>query len=63
MHEQAFTWDGIDLKEVGYGWRDLSVLMASVNAMPTSVQYTEIFAKQFDFCCSFILFSPLEIKP
>lgn len=36
LHEQAFTWDGIDLKEVGYGWRDLSVLMASVNAMPTS---------------------------
>jgi ribosomal protein S18 acetylase RimI-like enzyme len=36
LHEQAFTWDGIDLKEVGYGWRDLSVLMASVHAMPTS---------------------------
>jgi len=36
LHEQAFTWDGIDLKEVGYGWRDLSVLMASVHAMPSS---------------------------
>ena len=36
LHEQAFTWDDIDLNEVGYGWRDLSVLMASVNAMPTS---------------------------
>lgn len=36
LHEQAFTWDGVDLKEVGYGWRDLSVLMASVHAMPTS---------------------------
>jgi len=36
LHEQAFSWDGMDLKEVGYGWRDLSVLMASVNAMPTS---------------------------
>ena len=36
LHEQAFNWDGIDLTEVGYGWRDLSVLMAAVNAMPTS---------------------------
>lgn len=33
--EQAFSWDGMDLMEVGYGWRDLSVLMASVNAMRT----------------------------
>lgn len=33
---QAFSWDGMDLMEVGYGWRDLSVLMASVNAMRTS---------------------------
>ncbi len=34
--EQAFSWDGIDLMEAGYGWRDLSVLMASVNAMRIS---------------------------
>ncbi|MDE2427686.1 MAG: GNAT family N-acetyltransferase [Burkholderiales bacterium] len=34
--EQAFSWDGMDLMEAGYGWSDLSVLMASVNAMPTS---------------------------
>ncbi|WP_222619418.1 GNAT family N-acetyltransferase [Undibacterium hunanense] len=33
--EQAFSWDGMDLMEVSYGWRDLSVLMASVNAMRT----------------------------
>ncbi|MFZ6768975.1 GNAT family N-acetyltransferase [Undibacterium sp. Di26W] len=33
--EQAFSWDGMDLMEAGYGWRDLSVLMASVNAMRT----------------------------
>jgi len=33
--EQAFSWDGMDLMEVGYGWHDLSVLMASVNAMRT----------------------------
>ena len=34
--EQKFSWDGLDLMEAGYGWRDLSVLMASVNALPTS---------------------------
>ncbi|MFZ6658404.1 GNAT family N-acetyltransferase [Undibacterium sp. TJN19] len=34
--EQAFSWDGMELMEAGYGWRDLSVLMASVNAMRTS---------------------------
>ncbi|MFZ6640507.1 GNAT family N-acetyltransferase [Undibacterium sp. TC4M20W] len=33
--EKAFSWDGMDLMEVGYGWRDLSVLMALVNAMRT----------------------------
>jgi GNAT superfamily N-acetyltransferase len=26
--EQPFTWDGMDLVEAGYGWRDLSVLIA-----------------------------------
>lgn len=35
LTEQAFSWDGMDLMEAGYGWRDLSVLMASVNAMRT----------------------------
>ena len=34
--EQKFSWDGLDLMEAGYGWQDLSVLMASVNALPTS---------------------------
>jgi GNAT superfamily N-acetyltransferase len=24
--EQSFTWDGLDLLETGYGWRDLTVL-------------------------------------
>lgn len=24
--EQPFTWDGLDLMETGYGWRDLSAL-------------------------------------
>ena len=27
--EQAFQWDGMDLKEAGYGWRDLSALVTS----------------------------------
>lgn len=36
LQEQAFSWDGMDLMEAGYGWRDLSVLMAAVSAMPTS---------------------------
>jgi ribosomal protein S18 acetylase RimI-like enzyme len=34
--EQKFSWDSLDLMEAGYGWRDLSVLMASVSALPTS---------------------------
>lgn len=34
--EQAFSWDGIDLMEVGYGWPDLSVLFASAAALPAS---------------------------
>jgi RimJ/RimL family protein N-acetyltransferase len=24
--EQPFSWDGMDLLEAGYGWRDLSAL-------------------------------------
>jgi GNAT superfamily N-acetyltransferase len=27
--EQPFTWDGMDLVEAGYGWRDLSALAAA----------------------------------
>ncbi len=27
--EQPFTWDGMDLVEAGYGWRDLAALAAS----------------------------------
>ena len=30
--EQPFTWDGMDLVEVGYGWRDLSALIAGGGA-------------------------------
>lgn len=30
--EQPFTWDGMDLVEAGYGWRDLSVLIADGGA-------------------------------
>lgn len=25
--EQSFTWDGLDLVEAGYGWRDLNALL------------------------------------
>lgn len=32
--EQDFNWDGLELTEVGYGWQDLNVLLASANAMP-----------------------------
>ncbi len=32
--EQEFSWDGLDLTEVGYGWNDLNVLLASAQAMP-----------------------------
>lgn len=34
--EQKFSWDGLDLMEAGYGWQDVAVLMASVNASPSS---------------------------
>ena len=27
--EQPFTWDGMDLVEAGYGWRDLPALIAA----------------------------------
>ena len=32
--EQDFSWDGLDLTEVGYGWNDLSVLLAAADALP-----------------------------
>ncbi len=32
--EQDFSWDGLDLTEVAYGWRELNVLMASADALP-----------------------------
>ena len=31
--EQPFSWDGMDLMEVGYGWRDLTAL-ATLTAAP-----------------------------
>jgi GNAT superfamily N-acetyltransferase len=30
--EQAFQWDGMDLLEAGYGWRDLTALAAACRA-------------------------------
>ncbi|MEP6997353.1 MAG: GNAT family N-acetyltransferase [Betaproteobacteria bacterium] len=30
--EQAFQWDGMDLREAGYGWRDLDGLAAACRA-------------------------------
>ena len=32
--EQDFSWDGLDLTEVGYGWNDLNVMLASADALP-----------------------------
>ena len=29
--EQPFSWDGMDLVEAGYGWRDLDALIAAVD--------------------------------
>jgi hypothetical protein len=29
--EQPFTWDGMELVEVGYGWRNLDSLVAAVD--------------------------------
>lgn len=34
--EQAFSWDGMDLMEAGYGWPDLAVLLAAAHALPQS---------------------------
>ena len=33
--EQPFQWDGMDLLEAGYGWRDLPALAARCNAVTT----------------------------
>jgi GNAT superfamily N-acetyltransferase len=33
--EQAFQWDGMDLLEAGYGWRDLEALAAACRAGQT----------------------------
>jgi ribosomal protein S18 acetylase RimI-like enzyme len=32
--EQDFSWDGLALTEVGYGWNDVSILLASADALP-----------------------------
>ena len=32
--EQPFQWDGLDLIEVGYGWRDLDALAAACARLP-----------------------------
>ena len=32
--EQPFQWDGMDLVEAGYGWRDLAALAAAACAAP-----------------------------
>ena len=34
--EQDFSWDGLDLTEVGYGWNDVSILLASADAVAPS---------------------------
>ena len=36
--EQPFQWDGMDLLEVGYGWRDLDALRAACLATPAQRQ-------------------------
>jgi ribosomal protein S18 acetylase RimI-like enzyme len=33
--EQPFTWDGMDLVEAGYGWRDLGLLIRTANGSAT----------------------------
>ena len=34
--EQAFQWDGMDLVEAGYGWRNLDALTADLSGLPPS---------------------------
>ena len=33
--EQPFQWDGMDLVEAGYGWRDLNALLAALDGQLT----------------------------
>ena len=33
LQEQEFTWDDMELKEVGYGWKNLQILLAAANAV------------------------------
>ena len=35
--EQPFQWDGMDLMEAGYGWRDLSALVAACAVAPSEL--------------------------
>jgi GNAT superfamily N-acetyltransferase len=36
--EQPFEWDGVDLVEAGYGWRDLDVLVAACAIAKSTTQ-------------------------
>jgi GNAT superfamily N-acetyltransferase len=36
--EQPFQWDGMDLVEVGYGWRDLDALAAALSGKKTIIR-------------------------
>jgi len=36
--EQPFQWDGMDLVEAGYGWRDLSALAAACSVAATEIE-------------------------
>ena len=36
--EQPFEWDGVDLVEVGYGWRDPDALLAACAAVKSTTQ-------------------------
>jgi GNAT superfamily N-acetyltransferase len=36
--EQPFQWDGMDLVEAGYGWRDLNTLVAACGALESTAR-------------------------
>lgn len=36
LDQQAYNWDELELMEISYGWNDLSVLLASVDAISHS---------------------------
>jgi ribosomal protein S18 acetylase RimI-like enzyme len=38
LAEQPFEWDGMDLVEAGYGWRDLAALAAACGSASTTQQ-------------------------